>query len=78
MTIFNARDYAQTIYDLSLRRDLIRLGGEISAKAAAMSIESEPKDQIEDRCRLAPQELEKSVDRLHGGGEPKTRSRTFR
>ncbi len=48
VTIFNARDYAQTIYDLSLRRDLIRLGGEISAKAAAMSIESEPKDQIEE------------------------------
>lgn len=30
----NAADYARTIYDLALRRDLIRIGGEISLVAA--------------------------------------------
>src|ERR1700754_3817775 len=29
----NAADYARVIYDLALRRELIRLGGEISANA---------------------------------------------
>lgn len=48
VSIFNARDYASTIYDLSLRRDLIRIGGEVAAKAATMDIESEPADQIEE------------------------------
>lgn len=46
VSIFNARDYAQTIYDLALRRDLIRIGEEISGKAAAIDVESEPADQI--------------------------------
>src|SRR5262245_5777245 len=29
----NAPDYARAVYDLSLRRDLIRIGGEIAAEA---------------------------------------------
>jgi len=40
----NASDYARVIYDLALRRELIRLGGEI-AKAA--SGETNARDQIE-------------------------------
>jgi len=43
---FAARDYAQMIYDLSVRRDLIRLGRDISGKAARVAVDSEPKDQI--------------------------------
>ncbi|MCP5036865.1 MAG: replicative DNA helicase [Rhodobacteraceae bacterium] len=43
---FAARDYAQMIYDLAIRRELIRLGGDISAKAAKVDVVSEPKDQI--------------------------------
>lgn len=43
---FAARDYAQMIYDLAIRRELIRLGGDISAKAAKVEVSSEPKDQI--------------------------------
>ena len=31
----NAQDYARVIYDLALRRDLIRIGGEISVNAGA-------------------------------------------
>ncbi|MGB0412103.1 MAG: replicative DNA helicase, partial [Pikeienuella sp.] len=48
VSIFNVRDYAQTIYDLAIRRDLIRIGEEISAKASAMDLDSEPADQIVD------------------------------
>ncbi len=43
---FAARDYAQMIYDLAIRRELIRLGGDISAKAAKVDVASEPKEQI--------------------------------
>ncbi len=43
---FAARDYAQMIYDLAIRRELIRLGEDISAKAARVDVASEPKDQI--------------------------------
>jgi replicative DNA helicase len=42
----NAPDYARVIYDLALRRDLIRIGGEISATAAG-DVETEARDQIE-------------------------------
>ncbi|WP_340108559.1 replicative DNA helicase [Pikeienuella sp. HZG-20] len=47
ISLFNARDYARVIHDLALRRDLIMIGEEISAKAAAMDIDSSPSDQIE-------------------------------
>ena len=40
----NANDYARVIYDLALRRDLIRLGGEIARNA---TLEGEARDQIE-------------------------------
>ncbi len=43
---FAARDYAQMIYDFAIRRELIELGNNISAKAARVDVESEPKEQI--------------------------------
>ena len=43
----NAPDYARAVYDLALRRDLIRIGGEISALAAAGDPELDAKEQIE-------------------------------
>jgi len=43
---FAARDYAQMIYDLAIRRKLIDLGQEISDKAATVDIASEPAEQI--------------------------------
>ncbi len=43
---FAARDYAQMIYDLAIRRELIGLGRDISDKAAKVDIASEPKEQI--------------------------------
>jgi replicative DNA helicase len=42
----NASDYARTIYDLALRRDLIRIGGEITTDAAAEA-DVAARDQIE-------------------------------
>lgn len=46
ISVFAARDYAQMIYDLAIRRDLIAIGQEISGKAARVDVASEPKDQI--------------------------------
>ncbi|WP_102108529.1 replicative DNA helicase [Oceaniglobus roseus] len=43
---FAAKDYAQMIHDLAIRRELISLGRDISAKAAKVDVESEPKEQI--------------------------------
>jgi len=42
----NAPDYARVVYELALRRELIRIGGEISTSAAG-DAEVEAKDQIE-------------------------------
>ncbi|WP_297693534.1 replicative DNA helicase [Phenylobacterium sp.] len=43
----NAPDYARAVYDLALRRDLIRIGGEISTLAANGDPELDAKEQIE-------------------------------
>jgi len=43
---YAARDYAQMVYDLAVRRDLIQLGRDIAAKAATVDVTSEPKEQI--------------------------------
>ncbi len=46
ISAFAARDYAQMIHDLAIRRELIRLGHDIADKAARVEISSEPKEQI--------------------------------
>lgn len=46
ISAFAVRDYAQMIYDLAVRRDLIQLGREISDKAATVDVSSEPREQI--------------------------------
>ena len=46
ISAFAARDYAQMIYDMAIRRELILVGRDISDKAARMSVDSEPKEQI--------------------------------
>ncbi len=48
ISAYAARDYAQMIYDLAVRRDLIRLGQDISARAAQVDVEAEPREQIVD------------------------------
>ena len=46
ISLFAARDYAQLLYDLAIRRELIGLGQTIAEKAARAELDSEPKDQI--------------------------------
>ncbi|HEY3950164.1 replicative DNA helicase [Phenylobacterium sp.] len=43
----NAPDYSRAIYDLALRRDLIRIGGDISTSATEGDPELSARDQIE-------------------------------
>src|ERR1700760_1499657 len=56
-TIINAQDYGRTIYDLSLRRDLIGIGEEMVTVAYDAPVDFAPKAQIEDAerklCELA-------------------------
>ena len=46
ISAYAVRDYAQMIYDLSVGRDLIQLGRDISAKAATGDVASGPREQI--------------------------------
>ncbi|MEM0977631.1 MAG: replicative DNA helicase [Pseudomonadota bacterium] len=46
ISVFAARDYAQMIYDMAIRRDLMEIGHEITHKAQTIDVESEPADQI--------------------------------
>jgi replicative DNA helicase len=46
ISAFAARDYAQMIYDLAVRRELIRLGQNIADRAKAVAVDDEPKEQI--------------------------------
>src|ERR1700716_3591044 len=46
-TIINAHDYARTIYDMALRRDLIRIGEDMVNVAFAPPVEFAPRAQIE-------------------------------
>ncbi|MGD9295235.1 MAG: replicative DNA helicase [Roseobacter sp.] len=46
ISAFAVKDYARMIYDLAVRRDLIRLGRTISDKAARVDVASEPREQI--------------------------------
>ncbi len=46
ISTFAARDFAQMLYDLAVRRELIALGRNISAEAARVDVANEPKEQI--------------------------------
>ena len=46
ISIVAARDYAEMIRDLALRRDLVQIGEEIMARAATFDTEAEPAEQI--------------------------------
>ena len=48
----NAGDYGRVIYDLALRRDLIRIGGEVANSAV-----SDPETTARDQIELAEQQL---------------------
>lgn len=50
-TIINAQDYGRTIYELSLRRDLIGIGTDMVNVAFDAPVDFAPKNQIEDAER---------------------------
>jgi replicative DNA helicase len=66
---FAARDYAQMIYDLAIRRELIELGRDIAEKAARVEVTSEPKEQIV--------EAEQALYKLGEQGQAETGFRSF-
>ena len=43
---YAVRDYAQMIYDLAIRRELIGLGRNIAAEASDVRVSNDPRDQI--------------------------------
>ena len=47
-TIINAREYARTIYDLSVRRELIRVSTEVHNRAFDSPVDDAPGKQIQD------------------------------
>ena len=47
-TIINAQDYGRTVYDLSVRRDLIRVGEDMVNVAFDAPVDFAPRAQIED------------------------------
>ncbi len=69
ISTFAARDYAQMIYDLAIRRELIRLGRDIAAKAAHVDVASEPKEQIV--------EAEQALYQLGEAGQAETGFQSF-
>ena len=46
ISAYAVRDYAQMIYDLAVRRELIGLGRDIASKAAKVEVDNEPREQI--------------------------------
>ncbi|MEO0680920.1 MAG: replicative DNA helicase [Pseudomonadota bacterium] len=46
ISIYSAKDYAQTIYELALRRSLMDIGDEIRGRASSAEADEEVKDQI--------------------------------
>ncbi|MCG6902633.1 MAG: replicative DNA helicase [Rhodobacter sp.] len=66
---FAARDYAQMIYDLAIRRQLIQLGRDISDKAGHVDVASEPKEQIV--------EAEQALYKLGEAGQADTGFQSF-
>src|SRR5712691_8285898 len=47
-SVINAAEYGRTVYDLSIRRDLIRVGEDMVNFAYDAPVDFSPKDQIED------------------------------
>ncbi len=50
-TVINAEDYGRTVYDLSIRRDLIKIGEDMVNLAYDAPVDSGPRGQIEDAER---------------------------
>ncbi|MBZ5798313.1 replicative DNA helicase, partial [Burkholderia contaminans] len=51
-TVINAPDYARTVYDLAVRRELIKVAEDMLATAFAADVDSAPADQIQNAEQL--------------------------
>jgi replicative DNA helicase len=69
ISVFAVRDYAQMIYDMAIRRELIALGRDISARAGSVEVDSEPQQQIV--------EAEQKLYALSEQGQTETGFQTF-
>src|SRR6056297_2875058 len=69
ISAFAARDYAQMIYDMAIRRELIGLGHEIVGKAVRAEVDAEPRDQIV--------EAEQKLYKLSEQGQSETGFQSF-
>lgn len=67
-TIINAHDYGRTIYDLALRRDLIRIGEDMVNVAFDAPVDFAPRAQIEDAEKRLYELAE--TGRYDGGFQP--------
>ncbi len=74
-TIINANDYGRAIYDLAIRRNLIRIGEDMVNVAFDAPLDMEPKAQIEDAERQLFQLAE--TGRYDGGFQPFTEALTL-
>ncbi len=64
-TVINASDYGRTVYDLAIRRDLIRIGEDMVNAAFDAPVDFAPRDQIEESERRLYEIAE--VGRYGGG-----------
>jgi len=69
LATFAVRDYAQMIHDLHVRRELMGLGRDITAKAAKVGIEGDARDQIV--------EAEQALYSLAGAGQGESGFQSF-
>ena len=69
ISAFAVKDYANMIYDLAVRRDLIGIGRDIAAKAATVDVASEPREQIV--------EAEQALYKLAEQGQSETGFQSF-
>src|SRR3569832_2037086 len=74
-TIINAQDYGRTIYELSLRRDLIRIGEDMVNVAFDAPVDFAPRAQIEDAERRLYEQAE--FGRYDGGFQKFSQALTF-
>ncbi|MDB5599513.1 MAG: replicative helicase [Xanthobacteraceae bacterium] len=73
-TVINAADYGRTVYELAIRRDLIRIGEDMVNVAFDAPVDLAPQSQIEDAERRLYELAE--TGRYEGGFQPFSRALT--
>ena len=71
-TIINAEDYGRTVYDLSIRRDLITIGEDMVNLAYDAPVDATPQSHIEDAERKLYELAETGRYEAASSGSPRT------